>query len=354
MVTNRPWTCVYTFAAVLLCATPPAQAAIIHVASGGDLQEALNAAQPGDTILLAENAEFVGNFVLPVKTGDQWITVRSAAPDSVLPPAGVRIQPAQASLLARLRSPNGNAALRTAAGAHHWEIRYLDFSANQNGAGDIIQLGDGSAAQNTLAQVPHHIVLRHVYVHGDPVQGQKRGIALNAAHVTIADSFIAECKGVGQDTQAIGGWNGPGPFVIENNYLEAAGENMLIGGSDPAIANLVADGVTVRGNYFSRPMSWRQPLVGTPQAVTAAATASGSLPAGSYAYRVIARRLLGSGTMTRSSASTEAMVTTAAPGAVRVRWQAVPGATEYRVYGRTAAAQTIYWTVTGTELIDTG
>ena len=28
-------------------------------------------------------------------------------------------------------------------------------------------------------------------------------------------------------SQAIGGWNGPGPYVISNNFLEAAGENVM-------------------------------------------------------------------------------------------------------------------------------
>jgi PKD repeat protein len=351
MFSNR-WRCVLTLAA-LLWSAPSLHAATIHVAAGGDLQEALNTAQPGDTILLAENAEFVGNFVLPVKNGDAWITLRSAAPDTVLPAAGVRITPADAPLLARLRSPNTLAALRTEAGAHHWDIRYLEFPATQGGFGEILQIGDGSSAQNTLARVPHHIVLNHIYVHGDAAIGQKRGIALNAGTTTISDSYIADCKGVGQDTQAIGGWNGPGPYVIENNYLEAAGENVLIGGSDPSIANLVADGVTVRGNYFSRPMSWRDPLVATPQGVTATAVSGGSLPAGTYAYRVVARRAVAQNTMVRSAASTEIKVTTTAAGAVKVRWQAVSGATEYRVYGRTAGGENIYWKVTGTEYIDT-
>jgi nitrous oxidase accessory protein NosD len=36
----------------------PIQAATIYVADGGDLQQALNAAQPGDVILLAQGAEF--------------------------------------------------------------------------------------------------------------------------------------------------------------------------------------------------------------------------------------------------------------------------------------------------------
>jgi PKD repeat protein len=347
------WTCVCTLA-VLLTSAPRLEAATIYVAAGGNLQQALNAAQPGDTILLQEAAEFVGNFVLPVKNGAAWITVRSAAPDTVLPGPGVRIRPSHAPLLARVRSPNSFAALRTAPGAHHWDLRYLEFPANQGGLGDIVQVGDGSSAQSSLDRVPHHIVLNHVYVHGDPHLGQKRGIALNAASVTISDSHVSDCKGVGQDTQAIGGWNGPGPYVIENNYLEAAGENVLLGGSDPAIVNLVADGVSVRGNHFSRPMSWRDPLVPTPQGVTAASNADGSLPAGTYGYRVIARRLLGSGTMARSTASVEVQVTTAAPGAVHLRWQPVAGAVEYRVYGRTPGAEAIYWRVTTSEFVDTG
>ena len=205
-------TCVCTLVA-LLWSAPKLEAATIFVAAGGNLQQALNDARPGDTILLQENAEFVGNFVLPAKTGDAWIILRSAAPDTALPGSGVRIRPSHAPLLARLRSPNSSAALRTAPGAHHWDIRYIEFPANQGGLGDIVQLGDGSSAQNSLAQVPHHIVLDHVYVHGDPLFGQKRGIALNAANVTISDSHISDCKGVGQDTQAIGGWNGPGPFL---------------------------------------------------------------------------------------------------------------------------------------------
>jgi hypothetical protein len=206
--------------------------------------------------------------------------------------------------------------------------------------------------------VPHDIVLSHLYIHGDPRWGQKRGIALNAASVTIRDSYIADCKGVGQDTQAIGGWNGPGPYTIENNYLEAAGENVMFGGADPSIANLVADGVTFRGNYVSRPMAWRNPILGTP-AVTSAREAGGSLPAGAYAYRVVAQGVA-RGTLTpqvtiKSTASPESVVTASSgASAIRVRWQPVSGATWYRVFGRSSGALTQSWSVTGTEFLDTG
>jgi hypothetical protein len=116
-----------------------------------------------------------------------------------------------------------------------------------------------SGAQNTLSRVPYDLLLSHLYVHGDRLVGQKRCVALNAANVTIPDSYIADCKGVSNDTQAIGGWNGPGHYEIINNYLEAAGENVLFGGSDPAILNLVPDGILVLNNHFTRPLTWRQP-----------------------------------------------------------------------------------------------
>ena len=40
----------------------------IAVAGGGDVQAALNAAQPGDVITLAAGATFTGSFTLPNKT----------------------------------------------------------------------------------------------------------------------------------------------------------------------------------------------------------------------------------------------------------------------------------------------
>ena len=352
-------TCACLLATLWLSSVQRSEGATVFVAAGGDLQAALDAARPGDTVLLAEGAEFVGNFVLRAKAGDQPITVRTSAPDSMLPPAGWRIKPSDAGLLARLRSPNGDAALRTADGAHHWTVQYLAFAANDQGNGDIIQIGDGSTAQNTLDKVPHHITLSHLYVHGDPQWGQKRGIALNAASVTIRDSHVDQCKGVGQDTQAIGGWNGPGPYTIENNYLEAAGENVMFGGSDPAIPSLVASNISFRRNYVSRPMAWRNPILTVPASVTAAREAGGSLGDGVYSYRVVAQGVARGNvtplTPIRSTASLESTVSaTGGASAVRIRWQPVGGATEYRVYGRSAGAQSAYWTVTGTEFLDTG
>jgi hypothetical protein len=232
------------------------QGNVISVPAGANLQDAINGANAGDTIALQPGATFVGNFVLPVKDGNQFITIRTAG-DEGLPAANHRVGPADAPQLAKLKSGNSTAVLRTAPGAHHWRVQLLEFQANAGGLGDIILLGDGSRDQNDLSEVPHDLVVDQCYVHGDPTAGQKRGIALNSASTRITNSYISDIKTAGQDTQAIAGWNGPGPFLIENNYLEAAGENVMLGGTDAAIRNLVPSDVTFRRNQFSKPTEWR-------------------------------------------------------------------------------------------------
>jgi hypothetical protein len=342
--------------ALAVSSAGPVNAATINVPAGGDLQQAINTAQPGDVITLAPGAVYVGNFVLPNKGAlTNYITIRTATPDASLPPANVRITPAYAAVLAKIKSSNNMSALRTQAGANHYALMFLEFQANVGGYGDVIALGAGDSTQTTLTQVPYAFVVDRVYVHGDPVTGQKRGIALHSSDTTVVNSYISECKVVGQDSQAISGYNGPGNYLIENNYLEGAGENFLLGGADPTIPNLVTANVTFRRNYLSKPVAWMNPIIATPAAVSAAAApGSGSLSAGTYYYKVAARVPAGQTTKANSSASAEVSATLAAAGAVTISWTPVVGAADYVVYGRTAGGENVYWTTTNPYFTDTG
>jgi hypothetical protein len=342
--------------AISLIGAAHADAATIAVPADGNLQSALNAAQPGDVITLAPGATYTGNFVLPDKGPiTKYIVIRSAAPDSALPPAGIRMTPAYSAWLPKIKSGNNSSALRTAPSANHWKLMFLEFQANQNGYGEIIALGAGDSTQTQLSQVPHHLVLDRVYVHGDPVRGQKRGIALNSSDTSIINSYISDCKAVGQDSQAIQGHNGPGNYLIENNYLEAAAENFLLGGADPPMSNLVTSNVLFRRNYLSKPLAWRDPIAPTASNVTAV-TGTGSLAAGTYGYRVVSRVIASQGVKAVSAASAEIQVTIASgtTRSVVLTWSAVPGAIDYLVYGRTPAAQNMFWTTTATTFVDTG
>ena len=224
----------------------------IDVPAGGDLQFALNHIGAGGIVRLAPGAVYSGNFVLPVKTGTGVVTITT---NTTLPAAGTRIDPSYRPLLATIRSANPLTALRTASGAANYRIVGVAFDANVGGYSDVIALGRGE--QTTLAEMPHHIELDRILIAGDAAVGQKRGISVNAAHVVIANSDIRGIKAFGQDSQAIAAWNTPGPLTIRNNFLEAAGENILIGGAHVAIPDLVPSDILVEHNLLTKDPSWR-------------------------------------------------------------------------------------------------
>jgi hypothetical protein len=225
----------------------------IHVPAGGNLQTALDQVQPGGRITLAAGATYMGNFRLPAKGGSSYITITTAG--ATLPPAGTRIDPSYKSRLATIRSSNGTAALRTNYSASYYRIVGINFEANVGGGGDIITLGND--AQTTLSQVAHHIEIDRVLISGDPAIGQRRGISLQAMNVTIMNSDIRDIKAVGADAQAIAGWNTPGQIVIRNNLLEAAGENIMFGGANINIPNLVPSDIVIEDNLLTKDTAWR-------------------------------------------------------------------------------------------------
>ncbi|HEX8355405.1 MAG TPA: hypothetical protein VF611_21035, partial [Pyrinomonadaceae bacterium] len=121
---------------------------------------------------------------------------------------------------------------------------------------DLLKLGADDRTQATAESVPHHLVFDRCYVHAHPAQSLKRGIALNSAETSIINSHVSGFKVAGQDAQAVAGWNGPGPFRIVNNYLEAAGENVLFGGATPTLPGLVPSDIEVRRNHLAKDPAW--------------------------------------------------------------------------------------------------
>lgn len=224
----------------------------IRVAAADDFQAALEAARPGDEITLAAGATFTGPFTLPAKTGTGWIVVRSSESERLT--KGKRVKPEDAAYMPRLESRWG-AVITAEIGSHHFRFVGIEISPAKNAfLTNVILLG---SRETQLSEVPHHFVIDRCFIHGDPVRGSRRGIALGSGEAAVIDSWISDFKEGTADSQAIAGWNGPGPYRIENNYLEGAGENLMFGGADPRVQGLVPSDIEILRNHFKKPLTWK-------------------------------------------------------------------------------------------------
>jgi hypothetical protein len=237
----------------------PALAAVTQVPAGANLQQYINAAQPGDTLVLQANATYIGNFTLPNNNGDSYITITSSDMAS-LPPAGVRVNPSYAQHMPKLVAPPGNwyaSIVQSLPGAHHFAFVGIEFAPSPGQAiWNEVVLGDGS--ETALADLPHDFIFDRCYLHGNPGLDAKTGLVFNGSNMTAENNYISEFHSTWFDTAALGGWSGPGPFKIINNYLEAAGENLFWGGAAGSIPGVVPSDFEIQGNYLTKPWSWRQ------------------------------------------------------------------------------------------------
>lgn len=218
-----------------------------------------------DVVLeLAAGEVFEGVFLLPEKSCGRYIRLRSSRLGEL--PAGVRVHPSQAPLLAHLRLP---AALGTdrviqVNRGGYWAIEGLEISQPPNPLLNygLIEIGQYAPTANRVSLLPHHIIIDRCYIHGQPQQiGPVRGIFVNALHVEIVNSYISEIKAQ-VDAQAIASLQSPGPLRIQNNFLEASGMSFLTGGGSPSGQSLIyVPGLAQRagrffGNHLSKKPEW--------------------------------------------------------------------------------------------------
>jgi hypothetical protein len=209
----------------------------ILVPCGNSIQAKLDAAEPGDTINLIGGCTYTGPLTLGVKEGVVTLRALSALPDR-------RITPADASLLPIIASGNLSPAI-TGIEASNWHLLGLQVETRSDGLGEVILLQD--AFNVKMEQI--------LMVAG--VNGQKRGIRGNGQQITLTRSHIANIWRSGQDSQAFCAWDGAGPYTITDNYLEAAGENVMFGGADSKSPERMPADVLVDGNHFTKRSEWK-------------------------------------------------------------------------------------------------
>jgi len=194
----------------------------------GNLQTAINNAVPGGYHCAAGRG-YVYRPVYATEQGRFWLDIHTIQCLRQSPASGDQGFDSGCDKHAEnCRDRCGATAIQTNAQAHHYRFVGIEIRpAAGQFVFNLVNIGNG---ETSLANLPHDISFDRCYVHGDPIVGGRRGIAMNGASVAVVDSYVSDFKEVSADTQALASWNGAGPFKIVNNYLEAAGENVIFGG----------------------------------------------------------------------------------------------------------------------------
>lgn len=119
---------------------------------------------------------------------------------------------------------------------------------------DCVIVGDFNATD--AATQPNRVTFDNVTITAGP-KGGHRGVALHGQNLTVRNCRITNFWESGRDSQAVWMHNGPGPYTVENNFLSASGETILVGGDSIKIPGCVPADILIRGNTCFKPDTWR-------------------------------------------------------------------------------------------------
>jgi len=215
----------------------------VNVPAGGNLQSAINSASGGTRILLAPGATYVGPFTLPSRGDNGWVSIET----NISAPSGSRVD--STLNFARLTANNQGGTVIIGQGADGWALSLVEVTSQNASVNAPMRIHTGSV------DVADRVLLDRVYIHPQTAQMHViRCVIGNASNLTIRYSVLVECHNPNSQAQGIAFWNTPGPIHIHDNYINAASQGVLSGGS---ATNHHPSDVTIRRNHFYTPGSWQ-------------------------------------------------------------------------------------------------
>ena len=234
----------------------------------GDVQTHLNSAAAANTTLnhvinVNSSLNCTGAYwTLKSHAGPGWIILRTSAYAS-LPAAGTRVTVADAANMPSVQYTAGalESAITVETGANYYRIIGIEVLQDSTCTGcsspptnyAFIVTGYGASS---LTNTGHIIIDQCVIRDTDTSHESYRGVLLEAqnGYTAVINSYVAGFKASG-DSQAVYTGTNPGPILIHNSFLEAAGENVMTGASDPG-ATLTNHDITITHNTMSKNSAW--------------------------------------------------------------------------------------------------
>lgn len=228
----------------------PAGPLLLNIHRGDNLQAALDQASSyeGEVYLNVEPAIY-GAVTLGPSKARVFVSPNTAEFTGTTK----RVSPEYAPAMIGLQAVGQQSAITFLQGANDYYllgVRPLPGDPSY----PLITVGNDFEADPLMA--PQRNMFDRVLLQADALKGGKRGMALNCGAVSVRDSYIGGFFWV-DDSQAIGATNGPGPFVIDNCYLEAAGENFMLGGGTIVNPAMHMADLTFTRNYVSKQLAWK-------------------------------------------------------------------------------------------------
>ncbi|MGH9906374.1 MAG: hypothetical protein ACRD8U_12425, partial [Pyrinomonadaceae bacterium] len=159
---------------ILTGGTISSKAATIVVPNGGNLQAAINAANFGDTIILAAGGTYTAPgrqvaFNLPLKSGGtgtaaDYITITTSNLANL--PTG-RVSPSDRVNMAKIVAIGGRGAFQIMPNARHWKLVGLEITNSSSGTeAEHVQDLLGSADSGfRRSSKPAHFIIDRCYIH---------------------------------------------------------------------------------------------------------------------------------------------------------------------------------------------
>lgn len=233
---------------------------VINVSTISQLMNAYNNATGGEDIVIPAGTVLTGEIVLPARNFLDYVTIRSGG---TLPDIRQRVGSTDAALVTFRASTVGAIPFTIRNGASKIRLIGIKFDpkylSNASGAAAyyLAQIGEAST-QTDVSQNPTKIIFQHCVINPPDDVNVIHGILNDGYKVSIISSWLGNIKTFSEgDSQAVLSLDGRGAHVYNNDFFEAASENIMYGGAMPHIMGLTSSNIEVRRCHFSKRLNWR-------------------------------------------------------------------------------------------------